>query len=1193
MAFSTSRGGFQILQQPPQTTLLRKFTSLNQSLQNSQNYGAAVYVDDDASLNLARANIWENAQTIGVVQGGYTANGMWNLEVVYQGEIIFPQGATSSFLQFPLTTGNVYYLSTGLSGGLTGAPPSSSTVVQPLLVATDSYQGIVVNSLPAAAVMLGTSSVSVYSPVGSIIPFAGTPDKVPSNYLLCVGDSFAKGTTSSDTYYDLYSSIGDKYGILGLVRSGSTGNTAYIEFDSEVADRDLIPVGNPGWSKSHSLNIDEKYKLVWGSKEAVVNVYAATGTSANITLQFLKGITGWTSPTGASSFSGLAAGTQILLKSLGTSEVAGYTSTNFFVPDFRGRGAFGAGRGRGLDYHLIGEMGGEESHALTLGEIPSHTHQIPLRTSVFGGVSSTGGSPILTLGPSITSGGMNAISSNSTYWQTARALSLETGSSQEHQNLPPYVSTNWIIRYKSNKGQPGVEIGPQGPAGTPGITGIPGGTGPTGSTGFSFGTLSYRYHTGGTLPNGYFYYDDSARKFYISTTDINNNNLQNLFLTWDFSSSSVKGTLYIRDAANNDRMRVLGIFGQATTSTVGGNLIYEFSATSDLGGSLSFVNPRLYNIVFVPTGNRGNNGLNGVTGATGITGVTGSTGPTGPRGETGESGALPWQLNQALTVYVKNGSGILTSSGVYPNNLSNSVLTPTDWNFVLTSAIPRERYFSAIDSNINLSRILHNNFDASFELVDSCTGCSTSTRTVGANSFSPCSSDYTDCYNLREFASSNSLNKARSVNVVLGTGVHTLDYPLLAENGNYFIAAEEGSYESVDMAGLSASSSGNTMLIDITSSSLIGIDVGSYIGLNSETFVGGASGLSGFGISGYHYSTGPLSLCGIYKVTSINRDLGIVRAEGSLAQGASGATAFSGILPTEYLGNYYVYKTVLKCDDISSFIVDKTSSLTLGKCFETSNTMYGDPFIIEYSNGTVCGKTTPIIMCDGGKLTLHQNMAIYGAPINGAGIFARNSSIIADKPILSKNGTGVYAENSYIKILSPTITQNTAGIVADNSEVVISQTGVTAYQTVLVNNRTSIIAKESDIDISDSNFNLLAITGSFGILARDTDLNIYPSVTGTTANMKIDAANIWGSTPSNVQPNNHKVFNLFGNGIFNVWMPGITGKSIWYVDSNYLGITGDFDGHSPYTYNATPNAFHHGLTSTSNFKCFTHQDKPL
>lgn len=49
---------------------------------------------------------------------------------------------------------------------------------------------------------------------------------------------------------------------------------------------------------------------------------------------------------------------------------------HFVTPDLRGRTIIGAGAGAGLSIYASGDTGGEESHQLTSGEMPSHSHGV-------------------------------------------------------------------------------------------------------------------------------------------------------------------------------------------------------------------------------------------------------------------------------------------------------------------------------------------------------------------------------------------------------------------------------------------------------------------------------------------------------------------------------------------------------------------------------------------------------------------------------------------------------------------------------------------------------------------------------------------------------------------------------------------------------------------------------------------------
>lgn len=57
---------------------------------------------------------------------------------------------------------------------------------------------------------------------------------------------------------------------------------------------------------------------------------------------------------------------------------------HFKVPDLRGRSVIGVGSGSGLSNRNVGDVGGEEEHQLTVGELASHSHSIELTTGVPG-----------------------------------------------------------------------------------------------------------------------------------------------------------------------------------------------------------------------------------------------------------------------------------------------------------------------------------------------------------------------------------------------------------------------------------------------------------------------------------------------------------------------------------------------------------------------------------------------------------------------------------------------------------------------------------------------------------------------------------------------------------------------------------------------------------------------------------------
>jgi len=112
---------------------------------------------------------------------------------------------------------------------------------------------------------------------------------------------------------------------------------------------------------------------------------------------------------------------------IGTTYGAGDGSTTFNIPDLRGNVAVGAS----TDYSL-GDTGGEETHTLSVSEMPSHSHTVSMkRTSVNNYTGGAGWNPL---------GG-------STY--DGDFTTQATGDGLAHNNMQPYVVTNYIIKYAS------------------------------------------------------------------------------------------------------------------------------------------------------------------------------------------------------------------------------------------------------------------------------------------------------------------------------------------------------------------------------------------------------------------------------------------------------------------------------------------------------------------------------------------------------------------------------------------------------------------------------------------------------------------------------------------------------------------------------------------------------------------------
>jgi microcystin-dependent protein len=121
---------------------------------------------------------------------------------------------------------------------------------------------------------------------------------------------------------------------------------------------------------------------------------------------------------------------QALFSLLGTT-FGGDGRTTFGLPNLQGRTALSFGSG-----YTLGQLGGEQAHTLTQGEMPVHTH-------VAVGTPSDGDSPIAA---------SNLLgAADNVYGPLTQPAALDpstitnAGGSQPHQNMQPYLVLNFCI----------------------------------------------------------------------------------------------------------------------------------------------------------------------------------------------------------------------------------------------------------------------------------------------------------------------------------------------------------------------------------------------------------------------------------------------------------------------------------------------------------------------------------------------------------------------------------------------------------------------------------------------------------------------------------------------------------------------------------------------------------------------------
>ena len=131
-----------------------------------------------------------------------------------------------------------------------------------------------------------------------------------------------------------------------------------------------------------------------------------------------------------------------LFSLLGTN-FGGNGSTNFALPDLRGRVGVGLGSGIGLSSYVIGESGGEESVSLTLNQIPLHNHLASANANPGGNTS-----PQSSIWTQVNDG---LGSSYNVYAAPPPNVTMPpttlspTGGSQPLNILQPYLPLNYII----------------------------------------------------------------------------------------------------------------------------------------------------------------------------------------------------------------------------------------------------------------------------------------------------------------------------------------------------------------------------------------------------------------------------------------------------------------------------------------------------------------------------------------------------------------------------------------------------------------------------------------------------------------------------------------------------------------------------------------------------------------------------
>ncbi len=137
---------------------------------------------------------------------------------------------------------------------------------------------------------------------------------------------------------------------------------------------------------------------------------------------------------------------QALFSLLGTT-YGGDGRTTFALPDLRGRAPVHAGSGPGLTTRRLGQKGGSETNQLNTLQLPPHGHSL-VTGSVTVPVSAEDADQDEAEGKYLANGTFYHNNPDGAYGSGAIPLagnSANVGASQPINNMPPYLTVNYII----------------------------------------------------------------------------------------------------------------------------------------------------------------------------------------------------------------------------------------------------------------------------------------------------------------------------------------------------------------------------------------------------------------------------------------------------------------------------------------------------------------------------------------------------------------------------------------------------------------------------------------------------------------------------------------------------------------------------------------------------------------------------
>lgn len=344
---------------------------------------------------------------------------------------------------------------------------AAGLVIDPNLVTVSNNAGFVQVVIPAQPINTVVQVQAFESGAGILTRLSNTASASDGANMIGVQDTGAlyAATTAEGAFAEVMTSLNTLTTNLGTIaelfkRNGSvtaTGNFALGGFRitglaDGIAGTDAATVTQVNTASASLASLANSFikrdgtnspsaDVPWNNKK-ITGLATPTVSTDAATKAYVDGISASAAPTGAVvQYAGAAAPTgwlacdggavsrvtyATLFALVGTTFGPGDGATTFNVPDTRGRAAIGIGTGTGLTARALAQTGGSERVALAVSELPSHSHVYRWGIAPGGGPGPDSDAPV----------GDN----------TNSASTDTTGTGSTHENMPPWLVLNFIIK---------------------------------------------------------------------------------------------------------------------------------------------------------------------------------------------------------------------------------------------------------------------------------------------------------------------------------------------------------------------------------------------------------------------------------------------------------------------------------------------------------------------------------------------------------------------------------------------------------------------------------------------------------------------------------------------------------------------------------------------------------------------------